>query len=111
MFGNFPKTAYIYRYSSNTYDTDFFRAVNSPPKKDPYRVNTVFGRKGRKSMSNYNTDYFNDCVGKANYKSSEEAAIGCMLASIVKSLSDIADVMETEAKIEYEDDDDEDSDD
>lgn len=34
-----------------------------------------------------------------------------MLASIAKSLSAIADVMETEAKIEYEDDDDEDSDD
>ena len=66
-------------------------------------------------MSNYNTDYFNDCVGKANYKSSEEGAISCMLASIAKSLSAIADVMETEAKIEYEDndedDDDEDSDD
>lgn len=34
-----------------------------------------------------------------------------MLVSIAKSLSAIADVMETEAKIEYEDDDDEDSDD
>lgn len=62
-------------------------------------------------MSNYNTDYFNNCVGKANYKSSEEGTISCMLVSIAKSLSAIADVMETEAKIEYEDDDDEDSDD
>lgn len=62
-------------------------------------------------MSNYNTDYFNDCVGKANCARSEEAAIRCMLASIAKSLSAIADVMETEAKIDYEDDDDEDSDD
>ena len=62
-------------------------------------------------MSNYNTDYFNHCVGKANCTSTEEVAIRCMLASIAKSLSAIADVMETEAKIEYEDDDDEDSDD
>lgn len=66
-------------------------------------------------MSNYNTDYFNNCVGKANYASSEEVGIRLMLASIAKSLSSIADVMETEAKIEYEDneedDDDEDSND
>lgn len=33
-----------------------------------------------------------------------------MLASIAKSLSTIADVMETEAKIEYEDDDEDDDD-
>lgn len=62
-------------------------------------------------MSNYNTDYFNHCVGKANCTNTEEAAMRCMLASIAKSLSAIADVMETEAEIEYEDDNDEDSDD
>ena len=60
-------------------------------------------------MSNYNTDYFNNCVENANYATTNEAAMRCMLATIAKSLSAIADVMETKAKIDYEDDDDENS--
>lgn len=60
-------------------------------------------------MSNYNTEYFNECIEKANKASSNEhyqIAMLHILTSIAKSLSAIADVMDTEAKIEYEDDND-----
>lgn len=64
-------------------------------------------------MSNYNTEYLNDCIRKANEANSfgnYQIAMLHTLTSIAKSLSAIADIMETEAKIEYEDDDEDDDD-
>ena len=62
-------------------------------------------------MSNYNTDYFNHACDKANDSLRVEHRILLMLSSIAKSLSAIADIMEEQNGVEYEEDDDEDSDD